>query len=115
MCYVPLRDVLDAVSDMEADVMLLFNARSDAEGLDAFRDHGYDKEVGLGVYDIHSPRVPSTAEMASSLRDAASVLDPDRLWVNPDCGLKTRRYDEVVPALEHMVEAARAVRSGDSA
>ena len=108
----PLRDVLDAVSDMEADVMLLFNARSDAEGLDAFRDHGYDKEVGLGVYDIHSPRVPSTGEMAASLREAASVLDPDRLWVNPDCGLKTRRYDEVVPALEHMVEAAREVRSG---
>ena len=114
MCYVPLGDVLDAVSDMEADVMLLFNARSDAEGLDAFRDHGYDKEVGLGVYDIHSPRVPPTEEMASSLRDAATVLDPDLLWVNPDCGLKTRRYEEVIPALQHMVEAARAVRADTS-
>ena len=112
MCYVPLGDVLDAVSDMEADVMLLFNARSDAESLDAFRDHGYDKDVGLGVYDIHSPRVPPAAEMAARLRDAAAVLDPARLWVNPDCGLKTRRYEEAVPALEHMVEAAREARAG---
>ena len=111
MCYVPLGDVLDAVSDMEADVMLLFNARSDAESLDAFRDHGYDKDVGLGVYDIHSPRVPPAAEMAGRIREAASVLDPGRLWVNPDCGLKTRRYEEVVPALEHMVEAARVARA----
>ena len=110
MCYVSLGDVLDAVSDMEADVMLLFNARSDAESLDSFRDHGYDKDVGLGVYDIHSPRVPPAEEMADRLREAAAVLDPSHLWVNPDCGLKTRRYEETVPALEHMVEAARTLR-----
>ena len=111
MCYVPLSDVLDAVSAMEADVMLLFNARSDAESLDAFRDHGYDKDVGLGVYDIHSPRVPPAEEMTDRLRAAAAVLDRYRLWVNPDCGLKTRRYEEAVPALEHMVEAARTLRA----
>ena len=110
MCYVSLGDVLDAVSDMEADVMLLFNARSDAESLDAFRDHGYDKDVGLGVYDIHSPRVPPAEEMAGRLHEAAAVLDPGHLWVNPDCGLKTRRYEETVPALEHMVDAARTLR-----
>ncbi len=110
MCYVHLGDVLDAVSEMEADVMLLFNARSDAESLDGFRDRGYDKDLGLGVYDIHSPRVPSAAEMVGRLEEAASVLDPGLLWVNPDCGLKTRRYEETVPALEHMVEAAQVMR-----
>ena len=110
MCYVSLSDVLEAVSDMEADVMLLFNARSDAESLDTFRDQGYDKDVGLGVYDIHSPRVPPTEEMVGRLQEAAAVLEASHLWVNPDCGLKTRRYEETVPALEHMVEAARALR-----
>ena len=112
MCYVSLSDVLEAVSDMEADVMLLFNARSDAESLDTFRDQGYDKDVGLGVYDIHSPRVPPVEEMVGRLQEAAAVLDPSHLWVNPDCGLKTRRYEETVPALEHMVEAARTLRGG---
>ncbi|MCY4455509.1 MAG: 5-methyltetrahydropteroyltriglutamate--homocysteine S-methyltransferase, partial [Chloroflexi bacterium] len=110
MCYVHLGDVLDAVSDMEADVMLLFNARSDAESLDGFRDRGYDKDLGLGVYDIHSPRVPPTEEMVGRLEEAASVIDPNLLWVNPDCGLKTRRYEETVPALEHLVEAAQVMR-----
>ena len=110
MCYVHLGDVLDAVSDMEADVMLLFNARSDAESLDGFRDRGYDKDLGLGVYDIHSPRVPPTAEMVGRLEEAAAVIDPAHLWVNPDCGLKTRRYEETVPSLEHMVEAAQVMR-----
>ena len=111
MCYVRLSDVIEAVSDMEADVMLLFNARSDAESLDSFDDHGYDKDVGLGVYDIHSPRVPPAEEMAGRLREAAAALDPDHLWVNPDCGLKTRRYEEAVPALQHMVEAAKTLRA----
>ena len=111
MCYVSLSDVLDAVSDMEADVMLLFNARSDAESVDTFEQQGYDKDVGLGVYDIHSPRVPPVEEMAGRLREAAEALDPGHLWVNPDCGLKTRRYEETVPALEHMVEAAKLLRA----
>ena len=110
MCYVHLGDVLDAVSEMEADVMLLFNARSDAESLDDFRDRGYDKDLGLGVYDIHSPRVPPTAEMVGRLEEAAAVFDAGHLWVNPDCGLKTRRYEETVPALEHLVEAALVMR-----
>ena len=110
MCYVHLGDVLDAVSEMEADVMLLFNARSDAESLDGFRDRGYDKDLGLGVYDIHSPRVPPTAEMVGRLEEAAAVFDAGHLWVNPDCGLKTRRYEETVPALEHLVEAALVMR-----
>ena len=111
MCYVHLADIIDSVSDLDADVMLIYNARADAEGLDAFRDHHYDKDVGLGVYDIHSPRVPPVAEMAGHLRQATALLDPARMWVNPDCGLKTRRYEETVPSLEHMVEAARELRA----
>ena len=110
MCYVHLADVIDAVSDLDADVMLIYNARSDAEGLEAFRDSGYDKDIGLGVYDIHSPRVPPTEEMAEHIRRAALVLDPAHMWVNPDCGLKTRRYEETVPALQHLVEAANQMR-----
>jgi 5-methyltetrahydropteroyltriglutamate--homocysteine methyltransferase len=73
MCYVQLADVIDSVSDLDADVLLIFNARSDAEGLEAFRDSGYDKEIGLGVWDIHSPRVPSTEEMIEHTREAAST------------------------------------------
>ena len=112
MCYVQLADVIDSVSDLDADVLLIFNARSDAEGLEAFRDSGYDKEIGLGVWDIHSPRVPSTEEMIEHTREAAAMIDPSLLWVNPDCGLKTRRYEETVASLEHVVEAAHAMRAG---
>ncbi len=112
MCYVPLGDVIDSVSDLDADVLLIFNARSDAEGLEAFRDSKYDKEIGLGVWDIHSPRVPPTAEMAEHMREAALMIDPAQMWVNPDCGLKTRRYEETVASLEHLVAAAKEMRSG---
>ena len=112
MCYAEFNDVIGPISDLDADVLLIENARSGAELLEVFSAYRYDKEVGPGVYDIHSPRVPSTAEMVQRLREATAVLDPARLWVNPDCGLKTRRYEETVPALEHMVAAARALRSG---
>ncbi|MDP6606153.1 MAG: 5-methyltetrahydropteroyltriglutamate--homocysteine S-methyltransferase [Dehalococcoidia bacterium] len=112
MCYVQLNEVIDSVSDLDADVLLIFNARSDAEGLEAFRDSRYDKEIGLGVWDIHSPRVPSTDEMAEHVREASEMIDPAQLWVNPDCGLKTRRYEETVASLEHLVEAARVMRAG---
>ncbi|HJM88797.1 MAG TPA: 5-methyltetrahydropteroyltriglutamate--homocysteine S-methyltransferase [Dehalococcoidia bacterium] len=112
MCYVQLADVIESVSDLEADVLLIFNARSDAEGLEAFRDSGYDKEIGLGVYDIHSPRVAPTEEMTDNIRQASTVLDPANMWVNPDCGLKTRRYEETVSSLENMVAAARLARAG---
>jgi 5-methyltetrahydropteroyltriglutamate--homocysteine methyltransferase len=111
MCYVQLADVIESVSDLEADVLLIFNARSDAEGLEAFRDSGYDKEIGLGVYDIHSPRVAPTEEMTDNIRQAATVLDPANMWVNPDCGLKTRRYEETISSLENMVAAARLARA----
>ena len=79
--------------------------------LEAFRDFDYDRGIGPGVYDVHSERVPSVDEMTALLRRSASVLDPARLWVNPDCGLKTRGYREVEPSLRNMVEAARQVRA----
>ena len=81
------------------------------EILEAFRDFKYPNEIGPGVYDIHSPRVPSAEEMTSLLEKAAAVVPADQLWVNPDCGLKTRRWEEVLPALTNMVEAARLLRS----
>jgi len=110
MCYAEFNDIIQAISDMDADVMLIENSRSSAELLRVFRDFKYDKEIGPGVYDIHSPRVPPAEEMAQRLREATEVLANDLVWVNPDCGLKTRRYEEVVPALEHMVQAAAALR-----
>ena len=112
MCYAEFNDIIQAISDLDADVILIENARSDADLLQVFRDFEYDKDIGPGVYDIHSPRVPAAAEMTARLREAASVLDPSLMWVNPDCGLKTRRYEETVPALKHMVEAAEELRAG---
>jgi 5-methyltetrahydropteroyltriglutamate--homocysteine methyltransferase len=78
--------------------------------LHVLRLHGYDNAVGPGVYDIHSPRVPSKEEIVANLRATLDVLDPKQVWINPDCGLKTRRWEEVRPALEHMVDAAQEVR-----
>ncbi|MFN8638124.1 MAG: 5-methyltetrahydropteroyltriglutamate--homocysteine S-methyltransferase [Dehalococcoidia bacterium] len=114
MCYADFNDIIEAISDLDADVISIENSRSDAELLDAFRQFRYDKEIGPGVYDIHSPRVPPAEEMGGRLREAMRVLDPNLVWVNPDCGLKTRRYEETVPALEHMVAAAKELRAAAS-
>jgi 5-methyltetrahydropteroyltriglutamate--homocysteine methyltransferase len=110
MCYADFNDIIEAISDLDADVISIENSRSDAELLEAFRAFKYDKEIGPGVYDIHSPRVPPAGEMTGRLSEAVRVLDPDLVWVNPDCGLKTRRYEETVPALQHLVAAAKAMR-----
>ena len=110
MCYSQFGDVMDAIAALDADVLSIENARSGQTLLEAFRQHGYDKEVGPGVYDIHSPRVPPAEEMAAGLRATLTVLDPAQVWVNPDCGLKTRRPEEVHAALTNMVAAARTVR-----
>jgi 5-methyltetrahydropteroyltriglutamate--homocysteine methyltransferase len=80
------------------------------ELVEDLKGEGYPREVGLGVYDIHSPRVPSVEEMADLLREATGVLEPEQLWVNPDCGLKTRGYEEVEPSLRNMVDAAKQLR-----
>ncbi len=110
MCYSEFGDIIEAISDLDADVIFIENARSDLEMLEVFRRSGYAKGIGPGVYDIHSPRVPSVEELTSNLRATLSVLGSAHTWVNPDCGLKTRRPEEATAALANMVAAARAVR-----
>ncbi len=110
MCYAEFNEILPAIAAMDADVISIEASRSNMELLEAFRDFQYPNEIGPGVYDIHSPRVPSIAEMESLLRRAAEVIPPQRLWVNPDCGLKTRDWPETIEALKNMVEAAGVVR-----
>ncbi len=110
MCYSEFNDIIGAIGDMDADVISIETSRSHMELLDAFVEYKYPNEIGPGVYDIHSPRVPGTDEMVALLETAAKVIDPDLLWVNPDCGLKTRGWAEVEPALKNMVEAAQIMR-----
>jgi 5-methyltetrahydropteroyltriglutamate--homocysteine methyltransferase len=110
MCYSDFNDIIKAIGAMDADVISIETARSKLELLDAFADYDYPAQIGPGVYDIHAPRVPTEGEMAALLRAAARRIAPDQLWVNPDCGLKTRGWAETRPALVNMVTAARAVR-----
>jgi 5-methyltetrahydropteroyltriglutamate--homocysteine methyltransferase len=110
MCYSEFGDMMRQIQDMDADVLLIEAARSRMELLEDWKRTGYENEIGPGLYDIHSPRIPSTEEMADLLRRAAQVLDPEQLWVDPDCGLKTRRYEEVEPSLKNMVAAAKQLR-----
>lgn len=111
LCYSEFGEVIGAIADLDADVTSLEAARSHMEVLDDLNSVGFANSVGPGVYDIHSPRVPPTAEMAKSLRAALRAVPPQRLWVNPDCGLKTRNPDEVAASLRNMVAAAREVRA----
>lgn len=111
MCYCEFEDILPSIADLDADVISMESARSRMELLEAFRAHEYPNEIGPGVYDIHSPRVPSTEEMRELLTLALDVLKPEQLWVNPDCGLKTRGWPEAVSALENMCKAASEVRN----
>ena len=110
MCYAAFNDIIDAIGALDADVISIESSRSRMELLEAFSAYRYPNEIGPGVYDIHSPRVPSAGEMAELLRAAGRHLSPAQIWVNPDCGLKTRRWEEVRPALANMVEAARILR-----
>jgi 5-methyltetrahydropteroyltriglutamate--homocysteine methyltransferase len=110
MCYSEFNDIMPAIAAMDADVISIETSRSKMELLNAFVDFRYPSEIGPGVYDIHSPRVPTVKEMVTLLQKARQVLAPEQLWVNPDCGLKTRGWPEVKLALENMVAAARAVR-----
>ncbi|AJY45453.1 5-methyltetrahydropteroyltriglutamate--homocysteine S-methyltransferase [Martelella endophytica] len=110
MCYSEFNDIIEAIAAMDADVISIETSRSKMELLDAFTAFDYPNEIGPGVYDIHSPRIPASGEMTELLGLAADRLDKGKLWVNPDCGLKTRGWAEVKPALVHMVEAARAMR-----
>jgi 5-methyltetrahydropteroyltriglutamate--homocysteine methyltransferase len=111
MCYSEFNDIIESVAAMDADVVSMETSRSNMELLDAFARFNYPNDIGPGVYDIHSPRVPVDEEMIALLRRATQVIDPVQIWVNPDCGLKTRGWAEVTPALEGMVRAARALRA----
>jgi 5-methyltetrahydropteroyltriglutamate--homocysteine methyltransferase len=110
MCYSDFGDILDRIQEMDADVTLIEAARSRMELLHHWDRSGFTHDIGPGVYDIHSPRVPSAGEMAELLHEAARVLRPEQLWVTPDCGLKTRGWAEVDPSLRNMVEAAKQLR-----
>jgi 5-methyltetrahydropteroyltriglutamate--homocysteine methyltransferase len=111
MCYSDFEDIAEAIAAMDADVLLVEGTRSGMRILEVLRRHRYPGDVGPGVYDVHSPRVPSPEEIEALLGEARRVLPADRLWVNPDCGLKTRRWEEVRPALAAMVAAARRLRA----
>lgn len=111
MCYSEFNDIMDAIVRMDADVISIECSRSRMELLDAFERVNYPNGIGPGVYDIHSPRVPGEVEMEDLLRRALRVLSPRQLWVNPDCGLKTRGWEEVNSALKRMVATAKKMRA----
>ncbi|KAG2630885.1 hypothetical protein PVAP13_3KG555300 [Panicum virgatum] len=112
MCYSNFNDIIHSIINMDADVITIENSRSDEKLLSVFREGvKYGAGIGPGVYDIHSPRIPSTEEIADRINKMLAVLDTNILWVNPDCGLKTRKYTEVKPALTNMVSAAKLIRT----
>lgn len=100
----------EEIDDMDADVITFEASRSDLQILDSLREHHFETEVGPGVYDIHSPRVPSVEEIVAALHTMLTRIDREKLWVNPDCGLKTRAIPETEASLKNMVEAARQLR-----
>ncbi len=110
MCYSDFNDIIQTIEDMDADVITIETSRSGNRLLKVFKRVGYKKEIGPGVYDIHSPRVPSTDEIKAQIEKLLEVLPKEQLWINPDCGLKTRKWEEVKPSLKNMVEAVRSFR-----
>ena len=115
MCYSEFSDIMPSIAAMDADVLSIETSRSDMDLLQDFGSFAYPNEIGPGLWDIHSPRVPSHAQMVTLLRKASSVIPAERLWVNPDCGLKTRAWPETLAALRNLVAAAAALRAGDLA
>ena len=110
MCYSEFNNIIEAIAALDADVISIEASRSNMELLESFVEFDYPNEIGPGVYDIHSPRIPSTEEMEQRLQAALEHLRPEQLWVNPDCGLKTRSWEEVEPALRNMVAATQRLR-----
>jgi 5-methyltetrahydropteroyltriglutamate--homocysteine methyltransferase len=110
MCYSEFNDIIEFIAQMDADVITIETSRSQMELLEAFANFRYPNEIGPGVYDIHSPRVPSVQEMLDLLERAAALLPAENIWVNPDCGLKTRKWPETREALRNMVEAGKQAR-----
>jgi 5-methyltetrahydropteroyltriglutamate--homocysteine methyltransferase len=110
LCYSEFGEIIDAIDGLDADVTSIEAARSRMEVLPAIKAHGYERQIGPGVWDIHSPRVPSTEEITELLTLAKDSVPGQQLWVNPDCGLKTRGYAETIESLEHLIAATKAVR-----
>lgn len=110
MCYSDFNEIIKSISALDADVISIETSRSHGEIIEAFETNTYDKEIGLGVYDIHSPRVPSKEEIKHNIYRALQIIDPKQFWINPDCGLKTRQEKETIAALEVMIEAAKEIR-----
>jgi 5-methyltetrahydropteroyltriglutamate--homocysteine methyltransferase len=110
MCYSEFNDIIKNIADMDADVITIETSRSEMELLNAFVDFKYPNEIGPGVYDIHSPRIPNVEEIQHLLQIASKFLPIENIWVNPDCGLKTRDWPETKVALENMVNAAKKIR-----
>lgn len=111
MCYSEFNDIIESIADMDADVITIETSRSDMELLEAFKRFKYPNSIGPGVYDIHSPNIPSVQHVIGLMEKAGERIPRQRLWVNPDCGLKTRRWEEVIPALQQMVTAAKHLRA----
>ena len=111
MCYSEFTDIIPAIDDMDADVITFEASRSDLMILDSLRENHFETEVGPGVYDIHSPRVPSVKEIVKAVRIMLQKIEKEKLWINPDCGLKTRGVAETDASLRNMVQAAKEIRS----
>ena len=111
MCYSEFNDIIKTIEAMDADVISIETARSGNELLKIFKSVGYKQEVGPGIYDIHSPRVPSVDEMVAQIRALLEVLPKEQLWINPDCGLKTRGWPETIAALKVMVDVTKKLRA----
>ena len=110
MCYSDFNEIISHIADLDADVISIEAARSDVELLEVFAEFDYPNEIGPGVYDIHSPRIPPVEEMQQRIEAMLNVLKPEQLWINPDCGLKTRDWPETKAALENMVQATVNIR-----
>jgi 5-methyltetrahydropteroyltriglutamate--homocysteine methyltransferase len=110
MCYSEFNEIIESIANMDADVISIETSRSKMELLDAFVKFNYPNDIGPGVYDIHSPAIPSKESILTLVEKAKAVIPVERLWINPDCGLKTRQWEEVLPALQHMVDAAKESR-----
>jgi 5-methyltetrahydropteroyltriglutamate--homocysteine methyltransferase len=115
MCYSEFNDIIDAITGMDTDVITIEASRSNMEILNAFDETAYPNEIGPGVYDIHSPNVPTVDFIVDNMNEAAKRIPKERLWINPDCGLKTRGWPETKASLKNLVEAARVLRAAASA
>jgi 5-methyltetrahydropteroyltriglutamate--homocysteine methyltransferase len=110
MCYSNFNAIIDSIADMDADVITIESSRSGNKLLEAFKTFKYPNEIGPGVYDIHSPAIPHSNDIEELIKSFRSLIPIENIWVNPDCGLKTRTWSEVIPALENMVQATKEVR-----